>query len=308
MIKSNIILNKNNNPKITQRIIIKCDNCETEWESSLLNQIKGLKTYKLDLCKSCKLKEQIKLGLRYNQYIKAGQWAKNNMSGKTHIEMFGEEKALKMKKINSEKNSGKNNAMYGKNYHTYGLVNRMKMFSGKTYDDIFGKEKSEILKKKLSIKSSGKNNPMYGKPSPMGSGNGWCGWYNGWHFRSLLELSFMINVIERFNFKWKSAECKKYRIKYVDYNGKERNYFPDFILNDKYLVEIKPKSLFNTIINKNKKIAAENFCINNNLKYKLLSPKKLKLKDIKELVDNNKIEFIDKYKIKYDEWKTNNNF
>lgn len=307
MIKTDLKINKNGNPITTQRIIVICDNCEKEWESSLIYQIKGLKRYKKDLCKSCKLKEQIKSGIRDKQYIKAGQWAKDNMSGKTHIEIYGLEKALKMKKINSEKNSGKNNAMYGKNYQTYGLVNRMKGFSGKTYDEIFGKEKGDKIRKNLSEKFSGENNSMYGKPSPNGSGNGWCGWYNGWHFRSLLELSFMINVIERFNFKWKSAECKKYRIKYVDYQGKERNYFPDFILNDKYLVEIKPKSLYNTIINKNKKVAAENFCMNNNLKYKLLTPKKLKLKDIEELVDNNKIEFIDRYKIKYDEWKSNNN-
>jgi len=51
---------------------------------------------------------------------------------------------------------------------------------------------------------------MYGKPAPIGSGNGWSGWYKGWYFRSLLELSFMINVIERFKMSWQNAETKKH--------------------------------------------------------------------------------------------------
>jgi hypothetical protein len=39
---------------------------------------------------------------------------------------------------------------------------------------------------------------MYGKPSPNGSGN-------GWYFISLHELSYMVNVIERFKLKWNSG-------------------------------------------------------------------------------------------------------
>ena len=82
--------------------------------------------------------------------------------------------------------------------------------------------------------------------------------------------------------------------------------FGDFILNKRYLVEVKPKSLYNTIINKNKKDAAIIFCNENNLKYKLLTPKKLILKDIQELVDNKTIKFIDRYQIKFEEWKLKN--
>ena len=82
---------------------------------------------------------------------------------------------------------------------------------------------------------------MYGKPAPIGSGNGWSGWYKGWYFRSLLELSFMINVIERFNMPWISAENQTYKISYVDTNLKQRNYYADFIIDNKYIVECKPK-------------------------------------------------------------------
>jgi hypothetical protein len=62
------------------------------------------------------------------------------------------------------------------------------------------------MKKKMSDSISGEKNFWFGKPSPVGSGNGWSGWYKGWYFRSLLELSFMIKVIERFKFSWKSAD------------------------------------------------------------------------------------------------------
>ena len=59
----------------------------------------------------------------------------------------------------------------------------------------------------------------------------------------------MINVVERFNFEWECGEryCK---IPYT-LDNKQRNYFPDMLLNKKYLVEIKPKSLMNSKINSN---------------------------------------------------------
>jgi hypothetical protein len=69
----------------------------------------------------------------------------------------------------------------------------------KTYEELYGKEKANKMKNNLSILNSGSKNKMYGKPSPQGSGNGWSGWYKGWYFRSLIELSYMVNVIEK---KW----------------------------------------------------------------------------------------------------------
>jgi hypothetical protein len=73
-------------------------------------------------------------------------------------------------------------------------------------------------------------------------GNGWSGWYKEYFFRSVGELSFIINVIERFGFNAISAESQKYKVRYF-IDGFERNYFPDFVLNDKYVVECKPKKL-----------------------------------------------------------------
>ena len=73
------------------------------------------------------------------------------------------------------------------------------------------------------------------------------------------------------------------------------------MVNHLQKAEIKPKHLQNTLTNKRKKEAAMIYCDRNNLKYKMLDPiKKISFMEIKTLVDNNKIKFIDRYKEKYD--------
>lgn len=117
-------------------------------------------------------------------------------------------------------------------------------------------------KEKLSIKYSGKNNPAYGKVSHQRSGCGWKGWYKTHYFRSLREVAYMIHLDEN-NINWSSAEKKCFEIKYVNWDGADRTYRPDFLINEKNLIEIKPKRLHNspTIMAKTKAAliwAAEN--------------------------------------------------
>ena len=185
---------------------------------------------------------------------------------------------------------------------------------GKTFYGIwiekYGKKIAD--KKLLNLKnkhkkiSKGAKNPMYGKPSPQGSGNGWSGWYNGWYFRSLRELTYMIKIIERFKLNWISGENNDYKIKYVDYDGKIRNYFPDFVINKKYLIECKPKRLWNSVNIKRKKTAAIKFSIEKKLKYKMIDVGKLSNEEIFELHRNKKIKFIDRYERKFNEKYANN--
>jgi hypothetical protein len=62
------------------------------------------------------------------------------------------------------------------------------------------------------------------------------GIFNGIKYESILELSFLIECFER------GINVKRYNlggIKYLDPNGKERLYFPDFIIFNKVVVEIK---------------------------------------------------------------------
>ena len=218
---------------------------------------------------------------------------------------FGKSHSLETRKILSEKIAlaikdgrldlrGEKNGMYGKS-----IPSEKK---GKTYIELYGIEKATQLKNKISKRSSGENNPMFGKPSPVGSGNGWSGHYNNYYFRSLLELSFIINIVERFKLNLKSAES--IRIRYSD-NGRDRNYIPDFIINDKYLIEIKPKKLVNSPSVILKKNAALSYCHSHNLVYKIISPRMIEFSIVKELVESGRVKFLEKYYTKYKEYGDN---
>lgn len=177
---------------------------------------------------------------------------------------------------------GKLNGMYGRSYYDVWV---------EKYGQKEANKRMSIHGKKISQRVSGKNNPMYGKPSPKGSGNGWSGWYKGWFFRSLKELSYMINVIEKNHYKWESAETGKFRIKYIDYNGRERTYNPDFLINDKILIEVKPIRLMGTPSNVIKKEAAIKFCKENNFEYRMVDVKILDINKIIKLFSEKIIKF-----------------
>lgn len=232
----------------------------------------------------------------------------NPFFGKTHTKktidkikktsLTSEKRKQYLEKIKSEEHremlsdrvSGENNPRYGR---------------GSLYDiwlEKYGEDEAKRrdieYKEKVSLKSSGKNNNMYGKPSPQGSGNGWSGWYKGWFFRSFHELSYMINVIEKENLRWETAEKRKYKIKYIDFKGEERNYFPDFLINGKKLVEVKPERLKNskTVIIKSE--AAEKFCKKSGYKFEIVTPTLLMDDEIKSLYLNKEIKFTERYEKK----------
>ena len=165
--------------------------------------------------------------------------------------------------------------------------------------DIADKKRFEANIKR-SNSESGSKNPMFGKPSPKGSGNGWSGWYKGWYFRSFLELSYMIKVIEKNNLHWESAEKKELAISYVDSSGKQRTYFADFLVDNCRLVECKPRRLIDgSKLVSDKTKAAKKFCKQHNLKFEILEPEKLTYAEIKGLYDSGKIKFIERYEKKW---------
>jgi len=186
----------------------------------------------------------------------------------------------------------KGNIPHGKSFYDFWIKN---------YGKIDADKKLIEFKNKQSFNNSGTKNSMYGKPSPKGSGNGWSGWYKGWFFRSIIELSYMINVIERFNLKWENGELNKYKIPYIDENNLQKNYFPDFVINNKYIVECKPKNLWNSNRNLLKKQFALKFCNENGFIYKVVDCKKLKVNETIKLYLDGKIKFTNKYKEKIDE-------
>lgn len=198
--------------------------------------------------------------------------------------------------IKKSDTTGKKNGMFGRSFYNVWL-------------EKYGKEEADKrlyeFKEKASIRLKGENNPMFGKPAPQGSGNGWAGWYNGIHFRSLLELSFLINYKDRFNLVIENAEKSKNAIQYK-FNNEIRNYFADWIVNDKYLVEIKPEKLLNTPKNKAKFEAALLFCKNKGLKFKVITPKKIKFNELRELIKNKNVKLSERYYKKFLKYEETN--
>lgn len=181
---------------------------------------------------------------------------------------------------------GKNNPMFGKSIYDIWI---------KKYGKEIADKKMLEYRKKQSLNNSGEKNSMYGKPSPKNSGNGISGWYKGWFFRSLLELSYMIFVIERFNLNWESGESEKYKISYSD-NGVNKNYFPDFVINQKYIVECKPKKLWSAYKNIIKFESAKKFCDKNGYVFKVTDIEKIKKTDLLMLIDGGVVTLTDKCK------------
>lgn len=255
-------------------------------------------------CRSCSSKIQIK---------EKG----NPMQGRSLYsvweEKYGKEEAIrrlkeygnnrKGKKLNLTPTGKKNRSHIGKDNGNYGKKMKDVFFNawqkeGLTLEECENRYKETCKKHSLA----GDKNPMYGKQSPVGSGNGWSGWYQDYYFRSLLELSYLKYLIDN-NIKFETGENKKHSVKYFDtYKKQEATYFPDFYLIDSnQIIEIKPKNLLKAQKNIDKYKAAKK-------KYKknfiILTEENInKLSDIqiKEMYDNKIIRFIERYDKKFKE-------
>ena len=279
---------KNNEPFFSQKLCIKCDCCDNTTRIRLSLFLK--KQSGKNMCRSCSSKTS-ELKILHLRKCASAQ------KGKTYNELYGDQKAIIIKKSIGNSSRGKD---MSKCHQAAWLSNKNKPRT--TWAEMHGEEKAREMKLKRADKCRGINNPMFGKPAPQKSGNGVCGWYKGWYFRSLLELSFMINYIERYDLEWKSAEVNEYKVSFINYDGNKRNYFPDFILNNEILAEIKPFKLIQTPLIQLKSNAAKEFCQHKKLKYQIFSEKdfqKLNQQEILELYKTNKIKLLKDKHIKH---------
>jgi hypothetical protein len=95
-----------------------------------------------------------------------------------------------------------------------------------------GKARTDAEKQKIS--ESMRNNLSAGGRR-LGSGRGKKGWYKGYFCDSTYELVYVIYNLDN-NIMF--SHCRR-TYKYVDLDGKEHKYYPDFELPDGSLVEIK---------------------------------------------------------------------
>lgn len=286
-----------------------CDICAKVFESTYKNVLKNRKKYIKDLCRSCKQK------YLYENNIRKSGWIKYNKRqiGKTLEERLGVKKANKIKKNMSNRTSGQNNPCSKTNMSKEKRIAKAKKgfintkLKGKTYDEVYGLKKSKEIKEKLSKANSGKNNNMFGKPSPIGSGNGWSGWYNNIYFQSILEASY-IHYLKINNIKFKRADTNEFSIKYK-INNIQKTYFPDFyLINSNEIIEVKPNNLINSFINKEKFKRAK---IKFGDRFIVLSEnnfEKLTKNDIFNLREKNIIKFTNRYEQKYKEFINDKKF
>lgn len=198
-------------------------------------------------------------------------------------------KSEEFKRKMSDVTSGKNNGMFGKSVYSVWV---------EKYGVEEADKRMESAKRKWRLSSSGENNPMYGKPAPEGCGAGWSGWYKGYFFRSLHELAFLIKTpIDTII----SAEGKQYAIKYI-IDGKERNYFADYIINNNTMVEIKPIRLQKVKSNMIKKRYAEEYCKKMGMEYIVVDYGIVGLEVIKEEIDKGNLKLTNRTKAKFDEY------
>jgi hypothetical protein len=280
----------------------KCPSCSKEIKYTT----KGALTLSIKRncrCKSCVMKERVK---DPNDGLGAKKGKENTFFGKKHSpEAINKIKQTKLKNKDSHlyytkeykekmsfQNSGSKNPMYGKSLKSIWL---------KKYGEEETLKRIEAKRKKVSKAMSGKNNPQYGKAAPKKSGNGWNGWYKKFFFRSLRELSYVIKYLEKENLKWVTGESL--RIPYLNYKKQRRTYSPDFIIEEKLIVEIKPIKLHNSPDVVSKKNAMIEYCESRNMEYKIIDWELISVEELDSLVLNGDVTLTDRTKKKLEEYK-----
>lgn len=191
--------------------------------------------------------------------------------------------------------SGKNNPMHGRTVYSVWV---------EKYGVEEADKRRELKRQRASASLSGEKNPFFGKTSSRTSGNGWNGWYKGIFFRSLRELSYIL-LLEKSNVKWVNGESL--RIPYTDPSGAKRTYSPDFIVNDKLIVEIKPKKLQNTPSVLAKTAAIKEYCLKSNMMFKIRDIKIPTINVINKLIDSGFIVLTERTNEKFLNFKLKNN-
>lgn len=235
-------------------------------------------------------------------YSRTRRGAGNAFYGKRHSE---ESKRLMSQKLRggrihseeqkrrySEAFSGSKNPRWGKS---------LLMIWTEKYGREEALRRDKHWRERMSAGRRGSANPMYGKPAPHGAGNGWSGWYKGWYFRSLRELTYVIEVLEERGFEWCSAERVDLTISYRGGDGSTRSYRADFLVSNRTLVEIKPKELQSLDENLRKRRAAKRFCERKGYRFRVYDIEPLRFARLRRLVRTGLVTLTARYHRKFEE-------
>lgn len=149
--------------------------------------------------------------------------------------------------------------------------------------------KQRFDKETLDKKIEQLNQLIREKPPAKGGSRGISGWFNGvHHFRSLPELTYIL-FLEESGIRWKTGEYNNFNIPYT-LNGKNRNYWPDFILEEKDVIEVKAESFKHDATTLEKACAAKLYCENRGMSYQIVNIK-VNNRKIKIALDKGLIKF-----------------
>lgn len=266
-----------------------CPTCGKEqtysWKISFEKAIKSN-----SLCRSCNSKivshkrPQNQKGYKNINNTKE----KNIMYGRSiydiWIEKYGNEEGRK--KIEQHKERSKKN---NKSKERSGIP-LIETFKSK-YGNEKGKEKyNEWLESQKNSGMKGGKNPSYGKPAHKLSGRGIKGYIDGIFFRSLLEMQYIYFRLKNGD-KIEGAEKLEFRTTYNDKNGNEKTYHPDFLINSKTIIEVKPSKFLER--NKNKIEAGQNkFKDNYIVETEKTFPFLIDRNSAKELLECKRLQFV----------------
>jgi predicted RNA-binding Zn-ribbon protein involved in translation (DUF1610 family) len=170
---------------------------------------------------------------------------------------------------------------------------------GISYEERYGAEKAADIRARIS--KTGRLKSKHA-PAPQGSGNGWSGHYHGTYFRSLKELSFIINVIEAEHHTFENAEKACFGIPYADEKGDMHIHYADFVLDGSTIVEVKPARLAQSPKVKAKQAAGEKWAAERGMQYVLRLDNSFPLltdEQMTTLHDSGDVVFISRYEAKY---------
>jgi len=112
----------------------------------------------------------------------------------------------------------------------------------------YGKNHPAFGKRRPGTGRYGKDNHQFGKSPSHKAGKGIYGKFNNCHFRSSLELFYLIYWYEN-NINVINAETKEFRVTYLTEDNLKHTYSPDFYLPElNILVELKPEKLHTNIL------------------------------------------------------------
>ena len=139
---------------------------------------------------------------------------------------------------------------------------------------------NDEIQKKVHSYHYSSDNPISGRYNVF--------WYYTENYK--LELTaheITYTVLKAWDESIKICSAENIRIKYISYNGNKRTYSPDYIVNDVFLTEIKPKRLQSTPLNKLKFECGIKYCDENGLKFKVKDFGIIFQNQLDELITNN---------------------